>query len=41
MGFAQGPQLGKVLRAVREAQLNEQISTRRQAVALARRMHSL
>ena len=38
LGFAQGPHLGEVLRAIWAAQLNEQITTRRQAEAMARRM---
>ncbi|MCJ7543723.1 MAG: CCA tRNA nucleotidyltransferase [Phycisphaerae bacterium] len=40
LGFAQGPHLGRVLRAVHEAQLTERISTRRQAVVMVRRMQS-
>lgn len=40
LGFAQGPHLGAVLRAVYEAQLNEQVTTRRGALAMARRMQS-
>jgi tRNA nucleotidyltransferase/poly(A) polymerase len=38
MGFSQGPHLGKTLRTIYEAQLNEQITTRAQALAMARRM---
>jgi poly(A) polymerase len=38
IGFVQGPHLGEVLQAVRRAQLNEQITTRRAALVMARRM---
>ncbi len=38
LGFPQGAHLGKTLRAIYEAQLNEQITTRGQALAMARRM---
>lgn len=38
LGLSEGRELGMVLRAVYEAQLNEQISTRRQALAMARQM---
>jgi tRNA nucleotidyltransferase/poly(A) polymerase len=38
IGFVEGPHLGKVLRAVRAAQLNEEITTHRAALAMARRM---
>ncbi len=38
MGFAEGADLGRTLRAIYEAQLNERITTRRAALAMARRM---
>jgi tRNA nucleotidyltransferase/poly(A) polymerase len=38
LGFPEGPHLGKTLRAIYEAHLNEQITTRPQALAMARRM---
>ena len=38
LGLPEGPKIGKVLDKVYEAQLNEQINTRRQALALARRL---
>jgi len=36
MGLPEGPRLGRVLRRIYDAQLNDQISTRRQAVRLAK-----
>ncbi len=38
MGLAQGRRLGKILAAVRDAQLNEEVETPKQAQALARRL---
>ncbi|MFP4052700.1 MAG: CCA tRNA nucleotidyltransferase [Phycisphaerae bacterium] len=38
MGAREGPTMGRILRAVREAQLNEDISTRREAKALAKEL---
>jgi len=38
LGVPEGPRLGRILAAVREAQLNEQITTRRAALSLARKM---
>jgi len=38
MGLAEGPRLGRALRRLYNAQLNEEITTRRQAVAMARRL---
>lgn len=38
MGMSPGPRLGETLRAIRRAQLNEQISTRDDAAALAREL---
>ena len=35
-GYAAGPQVGRILDAVRRAQLNEQIETQEEAFALAR-----
>jgi len=37
VGMSPGPRLGEVLKAIRRAQLNEQISTRDEALAMARR----
>ena len=36
LGLTEGPALGKILRALYDAQLNEKITTRRQAIELAR-----
>lgn len=38
IGLPQGPAIGEILRMVYQAQLNEQINTRRQALILARRL---
>jgi len=38
MGLAEGPNLGRILRAVYDAQLDERITTRRQAESIARDM---
>jgi poly(A) polymerase len=38
IGLAQGPRLGQCLRAVYDAQLNGQVKTRRDALAMARKM---
>jgi hypothetical protein len=38
IGLKEGPALGRVLRQIYEAQLNEAISTRRQALAMARHL---
>jgi len=38
MGMREGPALGTVLRAIYDAQLNEEIASRRDATALAKRM---
>ncbi len=38
MGISQGKKLGRVLRAVYDAQLNEEITTRQQAIALAEQL---
>jgi poly(A) polymerase len=38
LGLVEGPRLGKILAAIYEAQLNEQVGTRRDAVALAREL---
>ncbi|MCD6378189.1 MAG: CCA tRNA nucleotidyltransferase [Planctomycetes bacterium] len=38
LGLSEGPKIGEILDKVYEAQLNEQINTRRQALALARRL---
>ena len=38
LGLSEGPKLGRVLRAVYDAQLDERITTRRQAVSIARDM---
>jgi len=38
LGLPEGPRLGRILRTIYDAQLNEDISTSRQAVAMARRL---
>ena len=38
LGLGEGPKIGEILDKVYEAQLNEQINTRRQALALARKL---
>jgi poly(A) polymerase len=38
LGLRQGPQIGRVLKQVRDTQLNEHITTRREALAMARRL---
>jgi len=38
MGLREGPSLGRVLRTIYDAQLNEELTTRREALALARKM---
>ncbi len=38
LGLGEGPRLGAILRAVYDAQLNEQVNSRQEALALARAM---
>ena len=38
IGLPQGPRIGQILRAVYDAQLNEQITTRRSAMAMVRKL---
>jgi hypothetical protein len=38
LGIPEGPQLGRILAAVYEAQLNEELATREQAQAMARKL---
>lgn len=38
MGITEGPKLGRLLRRIYDAQLDEQVTTRRQAINLARKM---